>query len=219
MTIRTLRDVRVGEELCHSYIELCQPAVQRQQKLRDSYGFDCKCNQCTDPAAAAIDAAMASRVSDTHDPELKAARDLFDRIDGISPGEALVAARRALGVIRQRENIHSLERYGAESVTMRIAEGCGDEETVLHCGRAMLVFLARALAHVPAHPLLSMLRQRLSESEAELGELRVAMDMVEKSSAALMISHGAAHPLYREAAIWLKDLKETAADADDGVLL
>ena len=29
MTIRTLRDVRVGEELCHSYIELCQPAVQR----------------------------------------------------------------------------------------------------------------------------------------------------------------------------------------------
>ena len=50
-------------------------------------------------------------------------------------------------------------------------------------------------------------------------QLRVAMDMVEKSSAALMISHGAAHPLYREAAIWLKDLKETAADADDGVLL
>ena len=60
---------------------------------------------------------------------------------------------------------------------MGLAEAAGEDECAFQCGCAMLAFLERALSHVPAHPLLSMLRHRLSESQAERGDLRSARKM------------------------------------------
>ena len=35
-----------GEELCHSYTEICVPTRLRQQGLFNRYGFTCDCSRC-----------------------------------------------------------------------------------------------------------------------------------------------------------------------------
>lgn len=45
------RDIMQGEELCLSYIRELDPAATRQQQLRESYGFYCRCDACWQPEA------------------------------------------------------------------------------------------------------------------------------------------------------------------------
>lgn len=48
-TIHAIRDIKAGEEITISY-EAREPARQRLIKLRDAFGFDCKCELCSRPA-------------------------------------------------------------------------------------------------------------------------------------------------------------------------
>ena len=41
-----IRDIAVGEELCISYIDTSRSVEERQQELRDNYGFHCRCRKC-----------------------------------------------------------------------------------------------------------------------------------------------------------------------------
>ena len=41
-----LRDIQPGEELCHSYTDLCTPTRLRQAALQNKYGFECGCERC-----------------------------------------------------------------------------------------------------------------------------------------------------------------------------
>ena len=45
LTMHAIRDVKAGEELCDTYVPLCQPSTSRQAELR-AYGFECKCSVC-----------------------------------------------------------------------------------------------------------------------------------------------------------------------------
>lgn len=42
------KDIREGDELCTTYIDLAQPRSQRQAILRNHFGFDCRCPACDD---------------------------------------------------------------------------------------------------------------------------------------------------------------------------
>jgi hypothetical protein len=46
MEIVASRDVNLGEELTHSYVELVCRTISRQEKLKALYGFDCDCSRC-----------------------------------------------------------------------------------------------------------------------------------------------------------------------------
>ena len=46
--VRTMRAVAAGDELCHSYVELCQPTAARRAALSARYGFVCDCARCVD---------------------------------------------------------------------------------------------------------------------------------------------------------------------------
>jgi SET domain len=50
--IRALRDIKKGEEICHSFVELALPLEHRQQQLSSSYDFVCTCELCTAELAA-----------------------------------------------------------------------------------------------------------------------------------------------------------------------
>ena len=112
-----------------------------------------------------------------------------------------------------------MARFEAEMVTLRYAEAAADDQdeaeatALLECGRGVLRFYEAAMAHVPAHPRLSLHRYELSQTEAELGDVSAAVQMMEQSVWALGISHGPSHPLCREAAAWLSDLKESAVSS------
>lgn len=46
LEIVACRDIKQGEELTHSYVELVQPIKARQDRLRSNYGFTCECDRC-----------------------------------------------------------------------------------------------------------------------------------------------------------------------------
>lgn len=46
MEIVAARDIPVGEELTHSYVELVSPKHSRRASLREIFGFDCHCEKC-----------------------------------------------------------------------------------------------------------------------------------------------------------------------------
>ena len=45
---RTVRSVKAGEELCHSYLDAASSRQMRLQKLKENYSFDCSCRRCVD---------------------------------------------------------------------------------------------------------------------------------------------------------------------------
>jgi len=47
MEIVASRDIQIGEELTHSYVELVSPMHARRTNLREIYGFDCHCAMCS----------------------------------------------------------------------------------------------------------------------------------------------------------------------------
>ncbi|KIW06986.1 uncharacterized protein PV09_02644 [Verruconis gallopava] len=50
LTIHAIRHIDKGEELCDSYVPLCQPSAARKEELR-AYGFECECSVCGSPRA------------------------------------------------------------------------------------------------------------------------------------------------------------------------
>ena len=44
--IRVIQSVSKGNELFHSYTDLCHPTSVRQNRLQDGYGFKCQCERC-----------------------------------------------------------------------------------------------------------------------------------------------------------------------------
>ncbi len=46
MVLRAMRDVRAGEELCVTYIDVDLPRSARQQLLRKQFCFTCACPRC-----------------------------------------------------------------------------------------------------------------------------------------------------------------------------
>lgn len=46
MYFMTVRDINKGEELCDNYINILLPKKQRQEHLKNQYGFNCSCQRC-----------------------------------------------------------------------------------------------------------------------------------------------------------------------------
>jgi len=65
--VRTLCDVKQGEELCYSYIDLYQSRSKRQAELLSSKFFECQCERCSAPLAASV-VAPTHRFNPTLEP-------------------------------------------------------------------------------------------------------------------------------------------------------
>ena len=55
MTVRTIGEVKKGEELCLSYVDLYQPRHQRQEELLTTKHFACQCERCAAPIETSKD--------------------------------------------------------------------------------------------------------------------------------------------------------------------
>ncbi|KAF4128902.1 SET domain-containing protein [Phytophthora infestans] len=47
MNVHVIKDVKEGQELTISYVEVLQSTKKRQKILKDSYFFECQCSRCT----------------------------------------------------------------------------------------------------------------------------------------------------------------------------
>ncbi|XP_030854014.1 histone-lysine N-methyltransferase SMYD3-like [Strongylocentrotus purpuratus] len=48
LQLRTIKDVKDGEECTISYVDVINPAKERQAKLEEEYHFTCKCVKCVE---------------------------------------------------------------------------------------------------------------------------------------------------------------------------
>ncbi|KAG7393383.1 hypothetical protein PHYPSEUDO_009587 [Phytophthora pseudosyringae] len=55
MEIRALRDMKEGEEITLSYIDIDKERNERRKELRDTKHFDCRCERCSTPLSGSVD--------------------------------------------------------------------------------------------------------------------------------------------------------------------
>ena len=84
--VRTLRAVDAGEELTHSYVDLCLSTAQRREILASRYGIgQCECARCAD--GVDVDGRLLDEL-------------LHAQAPGISAGESAEAVARSAAKLR-----------------------------------------------------------------------------------------------------------------------
>ncbi|KAL1529541.1 hypothetical protein AB1Y20_000486 [Prymnesium parvum] len=200
LQVRTCTDVLRGDELCHSYIELCQPTALRREELRSRYGFECACARCCNGLfvdGEDVDAAMLSSnpsinsLDPSFDSALETADSLLRQAEAEEDERAeLELCREAVTLLRKFCHRWSTLRYRAEGRCLSVALPCGENEVALESCRSLVNFLEVTLHHVPYHPLLALQHFTLCDLELEVGDRSRAKAQMEACTKGLAISHG-----------------------------
>lgn len=175
--ITTIKPVSEGEELFHSYTDICQPTAIRQESLSKTYSFRCDCVRCQgigqwkhiesklvggndllsieDTKAISLSLLMAQKISS----------ESSDEEDDLQREYKML--RRTLAIQAEKLDRFNVERYNTECLAMNVALLMGSEEALAHA-RAIVDFLAFVCNE--RHPLLLLQRRTLSELEAVFGQ-------------------------------------------------
>jgi len=170
--ITTIKPVSEGEELFHSYTDICQPTAVRRESLFKTHGFKCDCGRCQgigqwkhveerlvggndslsndDTKAISLSLLMAQKIS----------TESADEEDDLLREYKIL--RRALAIQTEKLDRLNVERYKTECLAMNVALLLGSEEALSHA-RAIVDFLAFVCNE--KHPLLVLQRRTLSELE------------------------------------------------------
>ena len=219
LQVRTLVDVRAGDELCHSYVELCQPTSVRRAQLSERYGFHCECPRCahgmTSEDGEDVDATLqrdGSGDSSSSAGLLERAASLLAHAACEDDEEKEKAATMgALSIRRQVCHPWSLLRYEAEGRALSICLALGELSSALECCRHAVGFLQRTLAHLPCHPMLALQQYTLADLEMAVGEPRRALELMEVCSAALDVTAADGCTVRTQARERLAELRELVA--------
>ncbi|KAK6511136.1 hypothetical protein TWF481_000058 [Arthrobotrys musiformis] len=126
LTVHALRDIKVGEELLTSYIDICHPTAVRRHILKH-WGFRCRCSACDSP-------------DDDEDYRRKKIEDLFAKINKRRAKKGKISekdCRRSLGnVVKcirllKKEGMEETDTLGlvyAEGVRLGMMIGDEDEQ-------------------------------------------------------------------------------------------
>ena len=220
LEVRTTRPVAKGEELCHSYTDLCTPTRLRQTALHNRYGFVCDCPRCSGVTFDGddVDFLMEAVLGDDDGDGVGGGgggggggADPLDEVIRLSEAQlaraeqvddlriATQLTQKALVTRRRVCHPLSMLRYHAESAAFDLAVRAGDKATARECCRNVLAFYEMSLSHVPWHPAIALERYQLAELESALGERPRARTQLDRCVAALMVTHGKAHPLTERA--------------------
>ncbi|KAL3795466.1 hypothetical protein HJC23_000824 [Cyclotella cryptica] len=58
LQIVACRDIRKGDELTHSYVDLALPTPERQSRLLQTHGFECRCKRCSNECSLQLPESM-----------------------------------------------------------------------------------------------------------------------------------------------------------------
>lgn len=110
------KDIRKGDELCTTYIDVAQPRSQRQAILRDHFGFDCRCPACEEPSSQGDD--RRQRIADLD----------------VAIYEDVKKGRYDAAVVKADERIRLLELEGIDTPPMMVRT-CNDaHQAMVHKG-------------------------------------------------------------------------------------
>ena len=213
--VRTLCEVAAGTELCHSYVELCQPTAVRQRVLAEGYGFACTCARCVGGLVhdgRSVDELMTGGADQGGEAELERPLSLLRRAaaeEDLEREAELV--QEALGTLRRLCHPCSLVRYSAEGTALGLALARGEVAEARECCRNAVQFLEAALSHCPRHPLLALQRFTLADLHEACGDVRAALATMQACAQALETTHGRGDELRQQAMARVEELQIAAA--------
>jgi SET and MYND domain-containing protein len=227
--IRTILPVKEGQELYHSYTDICEPTFVRKQHLKTTYGFECKCSRCRGIGKwKEVEKALVE------DLGMKIEDELYVRqsIDEAQQSSIEVTAAdnqtgtvnnngfyedneeqlkreynslgRALDVQREKLGKYNLERYKTECLALSTSLMLGVEAAVIHAEH--VVNFLRFVCH-PYHPLLLVQQMSLVELQYLHGRGLEALEGCRQLIESCKITFGVNHEFVHRYQEFLLKLK------------
>ncbi|EDQ87033.1 uncharacterized protein MONBRDRAFT_27776 [Monosiga brevicollis MX1] len=208
--VKALRDIAVGEELCHSYIDLYAPTGQRHSHLGDQYGFECDCALYLDGALAELDALPEVTAAEMRLPgkmlhELECEAEERQRLLSLyraaetlkdyawsTPEEELVCLLQGYNILRRLAHPANISLTSIMTRLQNVATECGRlEDIALPVGQ----HLALAYDHVyPEHnPLCGLQYYRLGDVANLAQKQALALLWHRRAYQVLRTTHDADH--------------------------
>ncbi len=172
--IRTIKTVSKGEELFHSYTDVCQPTPIRQSRLHETYAIHCNCIRCQGIGRWKDVEEQLVNGNDSLGPDdalkistliLTAQHASMDTVDDNSYLDGLTREynllHEALSIQKLYLGQYNIERYKTECLALNVAMLLGSTDVVLPHAEATVEFL-KFVCH-EYHPLLLLQQMTLSE--------------------------------------------------------
>jgi SET and MYND domain-containing protein len=182
--IRTIQPVKDGDELHHSYTDICEPTSIRQEHLQMIYGFQCECDRCRGIGKwKAIEDALAEDFGMTSEDQryvqqcMYSAQEFSTNDDADNDDDMEELKRQynflcqALDVQRRKLGKYHLERYKSECLALSTSLMMGVEDTIIHAEHVVnfLKFVCNKY-----HPLLVVQQMTLADLQYVHGRIHLA---------------------------------------------
>jgi [histone H3]-lysine4/36 N-trimethyltransferase SMYD len=232
--IRTIAPVARGEQLTHSYVDLAGTAETRRATLAERYGFECRCERCTQPTLAerAIDAALVAMLPQAESDEADASSSSADDASSSPSYDVL------LGIARDAHDAGGLLLDDVAASCAKLEEALSIRTKLLGPLHVDLLATLRVLAYrylelqrwpdaidaqrrlVDAyariypehHPALALDRYKLATFLVAIDRLDDALPHLHSALAAFRVSHGPHSAIFSEVT---ETLQEISAEVEE----
>ena len=183
--IRAIKALETGEELFHSYTDLCKPTYLRRQHLQNTYGFICNCERCRSIGKwKTVEHELIKNLGMSEDDEWKVQALIQQAqlisVENIDESEQDIrreyeCLNEALSIQRKKLGKYNLERYRTECLALTTSMLLQENEDVLSHAQAAVDFLQFTCNEF--HPLLLLQKMTLAELYEGFGYRSKAMEM------------------------------------------
>ncbi|XP_073349242.1 N-lysine methyltransferase SMYD2-B-like [Pagrus major] len=207
--VRAVRDMKPGDEVLISYIDLLYPTDDRNNRLRESYYFTCDCKECKSKSKDKVKLKVRKR-SEPIEPEVinnmvRYARKAISEFRAFkhtkTPSELLEMCEQSLeemGAVFDDSNVYMLHMmYQAMGVCLYME----DPEGAIRYGEKIVLRYSKLY---PAHSLnVSSMYLKLGRLYMGLERNSVGISALKKAIAIMEVTHGRNH-------FYLKELRKEA---------
>lgn len=199
--IRTIKPLKEGEELFHSYTDLCNPTHIRRQHLQRTYGFDCNCERCIGMGKwKEVEEELIKNIGMSPDDEMEVKK-LIQKAQLISLQNAddneedirreYQCLKDAISIHRMKLGKYNLERYKTECLALTTSMLLQTDEDVLSHAQAAVDFLQFVCNEF--HPLLLLQKMTLAELYDGFGNHAKAKEMYNELVLSCGVTFGRNH--------------------------
>lgn len=187
VALHALRDLKEGEEITLSYIDIDKERSERRRELQETKHFDCACERCSEPLAESVDRFLEGfvcpRCPSKEQALLIAAGDKavcqecqFDL--PLAPIEAAVRGSRDT-VLKAKQLLNQFQYQAVVNTLSDVHQG-----VVVHGSK---------VSFHSGHSVAIAARRTLSDAHFKLGNLEQALALREQVVSALQLVSGASH--------------------------
>ncbi|KAM9779556.1 N-lysine methyltransferase SMYD2-B-like isoform 2-T3 [Syngnathus typhle] len=200
--VRAVRDMKAGDEVLISYIDLLYPTDDRNERLRESYYFTCDCEECRGRCKDKLKLKVRKRGAPAADAEAmmryarQSIRDFQELKRVKTPSELLETCEETLekmGAVLDDANVYMLH---FDYQAMGVCVYQGDLHAAVRYGEMLLQPFSQLY---PAYSLnVSSLYLKLSRLYLALDRRSPGVAALQQAMSIMQVAHGKDHPYVRE---------------------